>query len=139
HELVRDDFFIHDTDCLSGYRRLQRPYARDEEDHSAPLSFKVESELLIIRQCRIDGTVVTAVERSYLLSLARAEVALYDAPLSAAIPGRIAPPYYKLARLGPGMWSRESCRAMGTGTVQFPLSASIELSSDGHSRIRRFN
>jgi len=47
HELVRDDFFIHDTDCLSGYRRLQRPYARDEEDHSAPLSFKVESELLI--------------------------------------------------------------------------------------------
>jgi len=64
-ELVRDDFFLHDTDCLSGYRRLQRPGVRDEEDDAAPLSFKAESELLIIRQCRIDRTAVTAVDWSY--------------------------------------------------------------------------
>ena len=65
HEIVRDDFFIHGTECLSGYRGLQRPDVTDDEGDSAPLSFKADSELLIIRQCRVDGAAVTAVERIY--------------------------------------------------------------------------
>jgi hypothetical protein len=65
NDIVRDDFFIHNTDCLSAYRWLHRPETAAEEDGSAPLSFKGDSELLIVRQCRTDGRAVTAVERSY--------------------------------------------------------------------------
>jgi hypothetical protein len=64
-DVVRDDFFIHNTDCLSAYRVLHRSETVDEQDDSAPLSFKGDSELLIIRQCRMDGRAVTAVERRY--------------------------------------------------------------------------
>jgi hypothetical protein len=62
HEMVQDDFFIHGTDCLAALRALQWAKASDEEDSSAPLSFKNNSELLVVRQCRADGT---AVERTY--------------------------------------------------------------------------
>lgn len=65
HEIVQDDFFIHSTDCLAALRGLQWAKASDEEDASAALSFKNNSELLVVRQCRVDGTAVTAVERSY--------------------------------------------------------------------------
>ena len=64
-DVVRDDFFIHDTDCLSGYRGTQLGDRRDEEEYSAPLSLKTGSELLIVRQCRYDGTSVTGVKWSY--------------------------------------------------------------------------
>jgi hypothetical protein len=62
HEVVCDDFFIRDTNCLSRYRGMQRP---EEQSDSAPLSFQVGSELLIINRCRVAGSAVTAVERSY--------------------------------------------------------------------------
>ena len=62
HEIVQDDFFIPRTGCVAGLRGLQWAKASDEEDGSAPLSFKNNSELLVVRQCRVDGT---AVERSY--------------------------------------------------------------------------
>jgi len=62
HEMVQDGVFIHGTDCLAALRGLQRAKAGDEEDAAAPLSFKNNSELLVVRQCRGDGT---AVERSY--------------------------------------------------------------------------
>jgi hypothetical protein len=64
-DVVRDDFFIHDTDCLSGYHGTQLGDRRDEEEYSAPLSFRTRSELLIVRQCRYDGTAVTGVKWSY--------------------------------------------------------------------------
>jgi hypothetical protein len=65
HEIVRDDFFIHDTDCLSLYRKWQRPDVTDEQDDSVPLSFKATSELLIVRQCRVAMGSVHGVEKSY--------------------------------------------------------------------------
>jgi hypothetical protein len=64
NDVVSHDFFIHNTDCLSAYRGL-RSKTGDEQDDSAPLSFKGDSELLIVRQCRMDGRAVTAVERRY--------------------------------------------------------------------------
>jgi hypothetical protein len=65
--IVRDRFFIHDTDCLSAlsHRKLQKPDLREEEDDSTPLSFRIDSELLIVRQCRMDASAVTAVTRNY--------------------------------------------------------------------------
>jgi hypothetical protein len=48
-EIVQDDFFIHGTDCLAALRGLQWAKASDEEDASAPLSFKNASELLVVR------------------------------------------------------------------------------------------
>jgi len=62
HEIVQNEFFIHRTDCLAGLRGFRWAKASDEEDASAALSFKTDSELLVVRQCRVDGT---AVERSY--------------------------------------------------------------------------
>jgi hypothetical protein len=62
HEIVQDGFFIYGTDCLAAFRGLQWARASDEEDASAPLSFKNNSELLIVRQCRASGT---GVEWSY--------------------------------------------------------------------------
>jgi len=61
-EIVRDGLFIDGADCLPSLRGL--PWARlgDEEDPSTQLSFKTDSELLIVRQCRVDGR---AVDRSY--------------------------------------------------------------------------
>jgi hypothetical protein len=64
-DVVRDDFFIHDTDCLSRYHGMQLGDRRDEDEYAAPLSFKTRSELLIVRQCRYDGTAVTEVKWSY--------------------------------------------------------------------------
>src|SRR5262245_48196857 len=40
NEVMRDDFFIHNTDCLSAYRGLDGSKTGDEQDDSAPLSFK---------------------------------------------------------------------------------------------------
>jgi hypothetical protein len=62
---VRDDYFIHDTDCLPLYRKWQRPDAGDEEDDSVPLSFKVTSELLILRQCRVVRGSVVGIDKNY--------------------------------------------------------------------------
>lgn len=57
-EIVLDGFFIHRTDCLPALRGLQWAKLNDEDDASAPLSFKATSELLVVRQCRIDQTTV---------------------------------------------------------------------------------
>lgn len=65
HEIVNDDFFIHGTECLPAYRGLSWAKLGDEWDPSEPLSFKNDSELLIVRMCRIEGTTVSAVDRSY--------------------------------------------------------------------------
>ena len=61
HEIVHDDFFITHTSCLAALRGLSWARASDEDDGSSPLSFKSNSELLVVRQCRVDGT---AVERT---------------------------------------------------------------------------
>jgi hypothetical protein len=63
-EIAKDDFFIHGTKCLPAFHGLAWAKGDDEEDASAPLSFKANSELLIVRQCR-DDRLVSAVDRSY--------------------------------------------------------------------------
>ena len=54
-EAVKDKFFIHGTACLPALR--DSPWAKanyEEEDAWAALSFRVDSELLVVRQCRVD-------------------------------------------------------------------------------------
>ena len=65
HEIVRDDFFVHGTDCLPALHGLKWAKLNDEDDASAPLSFKATSELLVVRQCRVDGTTERAVVVRY--------------------------------------------------------------------------
>ena len=65
HEIVNDDFFIHGTECLPAYRGLSWAKAGDEGDPSEALSFKTDSELLIVRRCRAEGTSVTPVDKRY--------------------------------------------------------------------------
>ena len=62
--VVREDFFIYDTDCLDLYRKWQNA-ATGEQDDSVPLSFSASSELLIVRRCRMARSSVAAVEKSY--------------------------------------------------------------------------
>lgn len=60
HEIVMDDFFIHGTECLPALRGLQWAKLNDDDDATAPLSFKATSELLVVRQCRVDRAVVVS-------------------------------------------------------------------------------
>lgn len=62
--VVREGFFIYDTDCLHLFRKWQNA-ATDEHDDSVPLSFNARSELLIVRRCVVAKTSVAAVEKSY--------------------------------------------------------------------------
>jgi hypothetical protein len=62
-EVVQEGFFAqYDTSCLERSRTLQRP-ATDEEDDSAPLSFRLTSELLIVRRCIPFKELLIRVER----------------------------------------------------------------------------
>ncbi len=60
-EIVKNGFFIDRTDCLPSLRGVLWAKLGDEEDPSAPVSFKTDSELLVMRQCRAHGPV----DRSY--------------------------------------------------------------------------
>ena len=60
HEVAKDDFLVRDTECLALLRGLPWAKAGDKEDAAAPLSFKTESELLGVKQCR-----PSAVDRIY--------------------------------------------------------------------------
>ncbi len=85
-EVVQEGFFIpYDTNCLERSRKLQRS-ATDEEDDSAPLSFKLTSELLIVRRCFPFREILIRVGKSgkKLLPLARAKVALGEADATPA-------------------------------------------------------
>jgi hypothetical protein len=62
--VVREDFFIYDTDCLGLYRKWQDA-STAEQDDSVPFSFNASSELLIVRRCVVAKTSVAEVERSY--------------------------------------------------------------------------
>lgn len=59
YEIVKGGFFIDRTACLSELEGFQWAKLGDEDDPTAPLSFKVSSELLEVKQCG------TAVERNY--------------------------------------------------------------------------
>jgi hypothetical protein len=58
-QVVREDFFIYDTDCLALYRRWHSS-AAEEDDDASVLSFLPGSEMLIVRRCTTSG-----VEKTY--------------------------------------------------------------------------
>jgi hypothetical protein len=57
YEIVKRGFFIDRTDCLAGLGQWAK--LGDEDNPTAPLAFKLSSELLEVKQCG------TAVERNY--------------------------------------------------------------------------
>ena len=63
-DVVRENYFIYDAECLNLYRKWQKG-ATGELDESVPLSFSVSSELLIVRRCVAVRSSVVAVEKSY--------------------------------------------------------------------------
>ena len=62
-QVLREDFFIYDTDCLA-LNKKWRTSAAEEDDDASPLSFLPSSELLIVRRC-LAGTQMRGVEKSY--------------------------------------------------------------------------
>ena len=63
-KVVREGFFVYDTECLALYNKW-RSSAADEDDDGSPLSFQPGSELLIVRRCKCPGNVVIVMEKSY--------------------------------------------------------------------------
>jgi hypothetical protein len=62
YEIVGGGLFAGSTDCLSG---LRRPGAGEREGSSRPFSFRLDSELMIVSQCRVSGGSVMAIDISY--------------------------------------------------------------------------
>jgi hypothetical protein len=62
-QVIQEDFFIYDTDCLALTKKWCASAAEEDDDASA-LSFLPSSELLIVRRC-LAGTEVNGVEKSY--------------------------------------------------------------------------
>ena len=62
-QIVHEDFFIYDTDCLALNKKWRTSEAEEDDDASA-LSFLPSSELLIVRRC-LAGTQTRGVEKSY--------------------------------------------------------------------------
>jgi hypothetical protein len=63
-QVVREDFFIYDTDCLA-LNKKWRTSAAEEDDDASALSFLPGSELLIVKRCIGSGNVVRGMEKSY--------------------------------------------------------------------------
>jgi hypothetical protein len=62
-QVLREDFFIYDTDCLA-LNKKWRTSAAEEDDDASALSFMPNSELLIVRRC-VDTNQMRGVEKSY--------------------------------------------------------------------------